>query len=689
MSTIGAVENIGLEDSIGNEDHAGAEDSTNDEDTSSTKGYISAEEDTTSAKITAVVENVPQVRQLDELPREILDHVFHRVTSKRDLLAACTVSKRLHEVVLPVLYESLTLPIDCDVREYHTCMIFPGPLENLKLVRHLSFVHPKINRGRCQHIVELREDSPEDEGMDDESDGKTPLDTSLQIEHALAPIVGALEPDRLQSFSWKVGMCLPSTVFGGGGSLDLQHSRIRHLCVVTDKACYTDDEPDPAILMHQKLKCLSLGGMQSKDLIPSIAKCTQAMVRFLENLTIDLSFWHTSETMLNRVLRRNPAQIVKLLLHMHKNLIATWFSNLEKLRLAFTSLQGLAPDLISAINFNKLRSLTLWNCADSLQLVQELASKRELLRLQKFELVADIVTLPEKIGDRFEDLIKDFLCSFKGLNSIGIDLLTNTPMPTSKIAKGLLNHEDSLEELVLHNRSAISLSGLHRFFDVNLCWSRELQRLSCLSNVDLLGLCNSPAFLIRALPGLPSQLSCRILHVRRSTACRDVVKPTVAETLLGQLPVGTLHDLPPSRDPSGEQEEDDVAFVLSPGMDVDQATAAWLLGPARPAGTKNSAPVKCSNSEGAITAELKALAHWAFSDDGPPNLRLLAYGDFSQQGLWADRSVVLCRRDSEDMRTGLDTNFRRVEEDDHILECFFQDNIDFLSACPVNNITMG
>lgn len=73
---------------------------------------------------------------------------------------------------------------------------------------------------------------------------------------------------------------------------------------------------------------------------------------------------------------------------------------------------------------------------------------------------------------------------------------------------------------------------------------------------------------------------------------------------------------------------------------------------------------------------------WVFGSDGLPNLKLLAIGDFSNAGRWADYNMVLCRDESLQEQEGL--NFRILTDVDTYYWDVIDDNMDMLAACPAD-----
>jgi hypothetical protein len=92
--------------------------------------------------------------------------------------------------------------------------------------------------------------------------------------------------------------------------------------------------------------------------------------------------------------------------------------------------------------------------------------------------------------------------------------------------------------------------------------------------------------------------------------------------------------------------------------------------------------------------DLLRLAQWAFGPDGLPILRIIAYGDFSYNGRYAEYTKLLCRKqpnsskDKNSKAAILQTErkFKRLAENDMALQDLVRDNLDMLGACAVDNI---
>ena len=99
-----------------------------------------------------------------------------------------------------------------------------------------------------------------------------------------------------------------------------------------------------------------------------------------------------------------------------------------------------------------------------------------------------------------------------------------------------------------------------------------------------------------------------------------------------------------------------------------------------------------------VPRDLLSLAQMAFGPTGLPNLRLIAWGDFSYNGRYEEYTRLFCKSDASTVRSeDIDNNsfyasepedltFRQVTEYDTDLIELFQREHDMLSACPVDNI---
>lgn len=95
-----------------------------------------------------------------------------------------------------------------------------------------------------------------------------------------------------------------------------------------------------------------------------------------------------------------------------------------------------------------------------------------------------------------------------------------------------------------------------------------------------------------------------------------------------------------------------------------------------------------------LEGPFKYLAQWVFGPNGIRSLRLLAYGDFSEDGHFQPSNLLLCRQDPprEDVFLGTDDaskhfSFREVRqsEDTELWELYEREKW-VLEACPRDSL---
>ena len=90
---------------------------------------------------------------------------------------------------------------------------------------------------------------------------------------------------------------------------------------------------------------------------------------------------------------------------------------------------------------------------------------------------------------------------------------------------------------------------------------------------------------------------------------------------------------------------------------------------------------------------LRELLEWAFGPKGPPNLRVVAYGDFSYDGRYAEHNSFFCKREPPIPRAttsvlGMEKTriFRVVEKKDVLWDDVITPVKHLLAACPVDQL---
>jgi hypothetical protein len=100
----------------------------------------------------------------------------------------------------------------------------------------------------------------------------------------------------------------------------------------------------------------------------------------------------------------------------------------------------------------------------------------------------------------------------------------------------------------------------------------------------------------------------------------------------------------------------------------------------------------------AFPENLLPFARWAFGPEGIQSLQVLAYGDFSYDGRFKEANRILCRKswkvekrykkNIEDDTQYYVFPFQPMREVDIEMEELFNENLDFLAACPVDSLVV-
>jgi hypothetical protein len=88
-----------------------------------------------------------------------------------------------------------------------------------------------------------------------------------------------------------------------------------------------------------------------------------------------------------------------------------------------------------------------------------------------------------------------------------------------------------------------------------------------------------------------------------------------------------------------------------------------------------------------LTQPLYDLAQWAFGPKGLLFLQVIAFGDFSYEGRYAQSNVFLCRNIGPHQVHGQDMagqTFRHLSDDDQSLRDLLDKYSEILEACPAD-----
>ncbi|KAJ5460988.1 uncharacterized protein N7458_002540 [Penicillium daleae] len=220
-----------------------------------------------------------------------------------------------------------------------------------------------------------------------------------------------------------------------------------------------------------------------------------------------------------------------------------------------------------------------------------------------------------------------FLLSFRGLKSLYLKL-TNFPTGEVTIQDAISHHRNTLKSLVYHERELEHIDDDGLFEDdrdVMPHWIPCLSDVVNLSHITSLALCASPASARQFLWPEARKMQLQILHLRFSGPenihrnIRQDIEALLNNSHYKGISVPVVKD-------DGEYSAcvDEICFALPPRhYTLSEPTM------------KN---ISLFEAE-----EFLKFAEWAFGPNGLPNLRVLAFGDFSHEDRYPSQQFLVRR----------------------------------------------
>ncbi len=308
----------------------------------------------------------------------------------------------------------------------------------------------------------------------------------------------------LTNNSWNLGTCIPAALLGKNGHLPKHQRNIEHLSLMTNGQCQFALGGDSPLDLSQfnRLKTFSWRGLRSVEDFEALQGFFAASSSALEGLTIDLGCWIKpdyfwfSEFGIERNYR-SPNFFAREILKIERG---GMFPFLESLSFCAVSFKSAVPEMISALNIRALRSLKLWNCPGMFELLNEIATSDQVMRLTCFELAADFGHSynggDELFGFfKYQDSMEKFLQKCQGLE----DLCLLYPAGINELADSIARHHSTLKRLVLHERDIDPVENSPRFgrlCDGEIAWHGEIEALFANLDLEFLGVSNEPGFLV-------------------------------------------------------------------------------------------------------------------------------------------------------------------------------------------------
>ncbi|OCL11969.1 hypothetical protein AOQ84DRAFT_373498 [Glonium stellatum] len=607
-----------------------------------------------------------------ELSTELLLEIVRKITNKADISRLCQVSKRLCQVSLPLLYESLTFSATELSLESLVSTAEKIPLIHLKYTKDISIRAPFRTRlwNRCLHRDDPR---LSDEAVlrrvvndveDDEVSDRNPFFRAMMV---LDVLFCCLAENKLRSFSWDLGTCIPEELLWGDDSLLKRQTRIENVSLITDGACGTNIETqyfvDLAPLTH--IRSLSWRGLNRYDDFDAVRKCLKLNGNGIKVLSLDLIDWdkaeHTwFEDYRSRV--RGPISIpdnffTRKVLEVTPGEKTALLPSLEVLSVCALSFQSAVKEMTCSFNMRKLHTLKLWNCAHSLDLLLAIIeNETETVKYKSFELVIDSHIIWDQ-GDHTDAAVPvaTFLSAFQGLEDLYLMLPQSSDWDT--IVQGILCHKSTLRRLTIDDQNA-GEGTLACQIDFNQLFQDTYLRCIGMS---------APVYQLRGERErhlLPP--TCKILHIRTKPMGSDYDPANHSDSLSD----GSVSSIDPTSPDSVLSAFDDNFPNVRQATNRDSSASEVSTSANEPLERDSEATVRRPASS-AVEMEMSSVvtngmrlaarplkdeagqeilefARWASSLDGLPNLQVIAWGNFSYEGRYASRMPY---RTNHEMRT--------------------------------------
>lgn len=459
--------------------------------------------------------------------------------------------------------------------------------------------------------------------------------------------MGKFEQDRLQSFRWDMGCCVPETILGRNGLLPRMHPSLKSLRLITDPNC---DCHQPDLSTFRNLKSICWKGTPNKS-HRLLEKVIKNNAHHLDSLELDLPQVWKKHPPLSVYVRRPPGDgnsgYFGNTLKLHQHTTQPVFQQLTSLVLVHAPL---GPAMVGMINFEVLRSLTLRLCPGWGPFTQRIVKMGFPIKLKTFELHHDSsasfeyrqievdeqnpkvsrITGEPKPG---QSEVEEFIDACQGLE----ELFLNLPKPDDarSLWKHIAHHEASLKRLVLHHRTRyynrsvdywkkvdLPSLGLTEHGNENRTYHHPSQNPIGELKLECLSLCCFPElakFILESSLSLPalslpslSLSSLKLIHVRQTGADLQVFGSMAVE-------LGFRLDTYEANNRGEDYEYD---FDILKFKDLTRIEE-----------TPDSRDLQDT---------FQALVKWAFGLRGPPMLEAVAYGDFAHGGRANPENLILC-----------------------------------------------
>ncbi|PMD42103.1 hypothetical protein L207DRAFT_527057 [Hyaloscypha variabilis F] len=171
---------------------------------------------------------------LDLIPREI-------IPDDRDRNSLSRVSKKLHALVTPMLYESITVRSKDESNLQQTNIdkfLANFNRQRFTYVKDIRFLAPidQKDQFRCIHNDLL--DQADQDDIESRDEGlASKLNDLGNLMAQVRPLFQSLQDNQLRSFHWHLGTCIPKDIIAPGGYLPTKQPSIEELSLITSDPC--------------------------------------------------------------------------------------------------------------------------------------------------------------------------------------------------------------------------------------------------------------------------------------------------------------------------------------------------------------------------------------------------------------------------------------------------------------------
>ncbi|OXV06392.1 hypothetical protein Egran_05840 [Elaphomyces granulatus] len=575
---------------------------------------------------------------LDQLPLDIFQMVISEIKHTRDIASLSEVSKGLHRILMPVLYEKVIVSEQED-RLDKLLISSPWPMKTyfkedgsrdtfdiLSFVKDLRFISPihECRSNRCYNYCLSFEDDETLDSVDVWHD-----DFMKSLSDAFRSAFLHLPKNSLRSFAWQLGCCIPDEIAGYSGYIQANQTSIQSLWLTTDGTCPNFETSIGGLLQLKTLRTLSWKGLhpeENQSTLNRLVKKNSVSLEFLELETMGHGF--------------DPLRLNNIMCDIRTG-DTFHFVSLQHLSLCNISLFSACKTIMSAVCMEKLRSLKLIHCRHTFRFLRKLAKSTHAFRLNSFEVVFDEYSSISDWYDGNTNPIGEFLMTFEGLEELYIST-QNSNSTIGAMLDPILHHRFSLTRLVHHDRGVNIDEESDRFElfrDFSLPWEEVVDHVLDLMALECVGLTMPPSELRQKLESNATRQKLKLLHLR--VTGRDY-------------------------------ETRDLTAELS---FPDTSTRS------RPARTPSPDAQTPASDDFMSMEDLVDFAEWAFGPTGFPTLLVLAYGDFSHQGRFRWTNLLFCRAAIPAEETQR-PSFRIMSQKDEYLWDLIDGGRQMLGVCP-------